>query len=62
MPDIKISDLPAATSASGAQQLEINDGGVSKKITVDQIKAYALPDGSISADKIELMPLLQQRF
>lgn len=52
MPDIKISDLTVASSASGAQQIEINDGGVSKKITVDQIKAYVVPADSITADKI----------
>ena len=52
MPDIKISDLTAATAASGAQQLEVNDGGTSKRVTVDQIKAYVLPDDSITAAKI----------
>lgn len=52
MPDIKISDLTAATAASGAQQLEVNDGGVSKRVTVDQIKAYMLPADSITSTHI----------
>lgn len=52
MPDIKISDLTAAASASGAQQIEVNDGGTSKRVTVDQIKAYVLPDDAITAAKI----------
>lgn len=52
MPDIKISDLSAATSASGAMQVEVNDSGTSKHITVDQVKAYVLPDDSITSAKI----------
>lgn len=49
MPDIKISDLTAAGSATGAMQLEVNDSGTSRRITVDQIKAYVVPAGSINA-------------
>lgn len=52
MPDIKISDLTAATSASGAMQVEVNDGGTSKRITVDQVKDFAVPDGSITTVKL----------
>lgn len=52
MPDIKISDLTAAGSASGAMQLEVNDSGTSKRITVDQIKSYLLSAGSISATEL----------
>lgn len=40
MADIKISGLTAATSATATQQIEVNDGGVSKRVTVDQIKTY----------------------
>lgn len=40
MADIKISDLTAAASATANQQIEVNDGGVSKRITVDQVKTY----------------------
>lgn len=52
MADIKISDLVAATSASGAMQLEVNDSSTSKRITVDQLKAFVLPAGSISATEL----------
>ena len=49
MPDIKISDLTSATSATGAMQLEVNDSGTSKRITVDQLKAFVVSAGSINA-------------
>lgn len=52
MADIKISDLTLATSASGAQELEINDSGASKKVTVDQIKTYVTPDGGVTTAKL----------
>lgn len=49
MADLKISDLTAAASATGAMQLEVNDSGTSKRITVDQIKSYILVAGVITA-------------
>jgi hypothetical protein len=52
MPDMKISDLTAATSAVGAMQVEVNDAGSSKRVTVDQIKNYVLPDDAITSAKI----------
>lgn len=52
MPDLKISDLTAASSASGAMQVEVNDSGTSKRITVDQLKDYAVADGSITTAKL----------
>jgi hypothetical protein len=52
MADIKISDLTAASSASGNMQFEVNDGGSSKRVTADQIKAFAVSDGSIDATKL----------
>lgn len=52
MPDIKISDLTAAASASGSMQLEVNDSGTSKRITVDQIKDFSLPDGAVTTAKL----------
>lgn len=52
MPDIKISDLTAATAASGAMQIEVNDSLSSKRVTVDQLKDYVLPDGSVSSAKL----------
>ena len=52
MADIKISDLASATSASGAMQIEVNDSGTSKRITVDQIKAFAVSAGSIGTTQL----------
>jgi len=40
MADVKISGLPAAASASGTDQHEVNQGGVSKRLTNAQILAY----------------------
>lgn len=37
MADVKISGLPAATSAVGTQEYEVNEAGTSKKVTGDQI-------------------------
>lgn len=48
MADLKISDLTAATSATGAMQLEVNDSGATKRITVDQIKSYILVAGFVT--------------
>lgn len=52
MADFKISDLTAATSATGAMQLEVNDSGTSKRITVDQIKSFILVAGVITATEL----------
>jgi hypothetical protein len=41
MSGIKISDLPAAASALGAMQLEVNDAGTSRRVTADQVKTFA---------------------
>jgi hypothetical protein len=46
MSGIKISDLPAAASALGAMQLEVNDAGTSRRVTADQIVALAGGPGS----------------
>lgn len=40
MANLKISDLPSAASATSGQQFEVNDAGVSKKVTGSQILAY----------------------
>lgn len=42
MADVKISDLTAATSATGAMQLEVNDAGTSKRVTVNQLQDLAI--------------------
>lgn len=38
MADVKISDLTPAASATGAMQLEVNDSGASKSVTINQIQ------------------------
>lgn len=38
MADVKISDLTPAASANGAMQLEVNDAGSSKSVTVNQVQ------------------------
>lgn len=40
MADIKISQLPAASAASGTQEFEVNDSGTSRKVTGSQIEAF----------------------
>ena len=40
MADIKISQLPAASAASGTQEFEVNESGTSKKVTGSQIEAF----------------------
>lgn len=39
--EIKISQLPAASSVNDAMEFEVNDSLVSKKITGSQLKTYA---------------------
>jgi|SaaInlLV_10m_DNA_3_1039740.scaffolds.fasta_scaffold13206_2 hypothetical protein len=62
MSDKKISELTALTAPDGAEELVINDGGTSKKITIDNLYAgsnnlnvtgsVAVSDGSTSAPSI----------
>ncbi len=40
MANIKISELPAASAASGTQEFETNDSGTSKKVTGNQLKSF----------------------
>jgi len=37
MADMRISDLPQASSINGEQQFEVNDAGVSRHVTLQQI-------------------------
>jgi hypothetical protein len=46
--DTKISALTAITDPAGTDELAINDGGVSKKITLSQINAFADPLRSVA--------------
>jgi len=43
MADVKISELPALTSPDGAEELVVNDGGTTKKITITNATSAALP-------------------
>lgn len=40
MANVKISDLPAASSAGGTDQLETNQGGTSRRLTVAQVATH----------------------
>jgi len=46
MSQIKVSELTALTATDGAEELLINDGGTSKKVTIDNV----LHDNSIRAE------------
>lgn len=41
MADKKISELPADSTVTGSEQFPVNDGGVTKRISMSQAKAYA---------------------
>jgi hypothetical protein len=52
MSGIKISDLPQAQEALGSMDLEVNDSGTSRRVSVEQVKEYAKttpagPDGAL---------------
>jgi microcystin-dependent protein len=53
MPNIKISELPAASAASTSQEFEVNDSGTSKKVTGSQIKTF-VKDGLLVSDVTDL--------
>jgi len=54
MSSIKVSALTAKTSPTGAEELLINDGGVSKKITIanlpDTNTTYSVGDGGLTSN------------
>jgi hypothetical protein len=53
MATTKVSALPAKTSIGGSEELLINDGGTSKKVTATNLLAgAAVSDGSITTAKI----------
>jgi len=59
MANIKISDMTAAASASGTQELEVNDSGSTKKVTGAQLATYirgevTLGDLSVTASAADL--------
>ena len=43
MADVKISELTALTSPDGAEELVVNDGGTTKKITITNATSASLP-------------------
>lgn len=47
LPAQKISALPAASSAAGANEFEINEAGTSKKVTGSQIQTFVLGNAFI---------------
>ena len=53
MANIKISQLPAAASASGTQEFETNDSGTSKKVTGNQLKTF-VKSGLVASDVTDL--------
>ena len=53
--EIKISELPAASSANGTMEFEINDSGTSKKVTGSQLKTFIATDATlITVDNLSL--------
>ena len=56
MADSKISALPAAAAAAAANEIEINEAAVSKKLTVAQLLAFAYPVGSIYISTVSTNP------
>jgi len=59
MANIKISDMTAASSASGGQEFEVNESGSTKKVTGTQLSTFirgnvTLGDLSVTASATEL--------
>ena len=55
MADTKISALTAASAALGTQEIPVNEGGVSKKLTVAQIASYgatSMPAGPATNQRV----------
>ena len=54
MADVKISELTALTSPDGAEELVVNDGGTTKKITITNATSASLPKagGTMTGDTL----------
>lgn len=63
MSDTKISALPAATAAIGADEFAINEAGTSKKLSLDQVwnGLYAPGSYTIATGQFR-MAVRQQKF
>jgi hypothetical protein len=63
MANVKISELPAATSGADANEFEINESGTSKKLSGSNLKSYVLTSptatGTLSAPTINASTALQ---
>ena len=63
MANVKISELPAATSGADANEFEINESGTSKKLSGSNLKSYVLTSptatGTLSAPTINASTQLQ---
>ena len=63
MANVKISELPAATSGADANEFEINESGTSKKLSGSNLKSYVLTSptatGTLSAPTINASTELQ---
>lgn len=51
---VKISELPAAASAAGADELEANQAGTSRKVTAAQIRAGLAASGAVTASGLTM--------
>lgn len=55
---VKISELPAAAAANDADQLEINQAGTSRRLTVAQVAAAIVPPPLPPQAGVEYLPFL----
>lgn len=61
MANVKISDLTAASAAADANELEINEAGTSKKLTVAQVSSKVISD-IVTADITALGALMDSEL
>lgn len=50
----KISQLPAAGALDGNEEFAVNQGGVTSKVTLDEIKTYSQPANVILSEKVTI--------
>ena len=48
----KISQLPAAGALNGNEEFAVNQGGVTSKVTLDDVKTYSQPANVILSEKV----------